>query len=258
MSGTHDCGADAAAYALGALEPDEAERFRAHLDECVVCRDELSAFQQVAGALPMAAPQYRAPRGLRRRVLTQVRTEARPRAESSRAPRASPRFRPAWAGAAPRGWRLGGAVAVAVAVVVAVGSSGSSTRVYSAYLGHAQLRVTGGHGELVVNHLPAPSRRPHLRGLAEDGERRAAADQGAVQRHLVAAPPTSTCRATARHQHRDGHPGAGGRIAPPDQPCGDRRPSLIRSGEPPVSGAGNPFRLEQRWVSTIRFTWQYC
>jgi anti-sigma-K factor RskA len=158
MSGTHDCGADAAAYALGALEPDEAERFRAHLDECVVCRDELTAFQQVAGALPMAAPQYRTPRGLRRRVLTQVRTEARAATESSRAPRASPRLRPAWAGARP-GWAgaLAGAVAVAVVVVIAVGSGGSGTRVISASRGDAQLRVSGGHGELVVNHLPAPS-----------------------------------------------------------------------------------------------------
>lgn len=151
MSGTHDCGADAAAYALGALEPDEAERFRAHLDECAICRDELSAFQQVAGALPMAAPQYRVPRGLRRRVLTQVRTEARAATESSRAPRASPRIRPAWTGA------LAGAVAVAVAVVIAVGSGGSSTRVIASVVGHAQLRVSGGHGELLVNHLPAPS-----------------------------------------------------------------------------------------------------
>ncbi len=149
MSGTHDCGADAAAYALGALEPDEAERFRTHLDDCVVCRDELTAFQQVAGALPMAAPQYRAPRRLRRRVLTQVRTEARAATESSRAPRASPRFRPVWAGA------LAGAVAVAVAVVIAVGT-GSGTRVYTAVIGHAQLRVSGGQGELIVNRLPAP------------------------------------------------------------------------------------------------------
>jgi anti-sigma-K factor RskA len=151
MSGTHDCGADAAAYALGALEPDEAERFSAHLDECVICRDELTAFQQIAGALPMAAPQYRAPRALRRRVLTQVRAEARSATESARAPQASPRFRPAWAGS------LAGAVAVAVAVVIAVGSGGSGTRVISATVGKAQLRVSGGHGELIVNHLPAPS-----------------------------------------------------------------------------------------------------
>ena len=40
MSGQHDCGADAAAYVLGALEPAEAEAFTRHLATCVVCRDE--------------------------------------------------------------------------------------------------------------------------------------------------------------------------------------------------------------------------
>jgi anti-sigma factor RsiW len=62
MPSTHDCGSDAAAYALGALEPAEAEQFRAHMDTCVVCRDEVMAFQQVAEALPMAAPQQPVPR----------------------------------------------------------------------------------------------------------------------------------------------------------------------------------------------------
>jgi anti-sigma factor RsiW len=152
MSGTQDCGADAAAYALGALEPDEAERFRAHLEGCVICRDELSAFQQVAGALPMAAPQHPAPRGLRRKVLRQVRSEPRAAtSERAAAPRTAPRIRPAWAGA------LAGAVAVVVAVVIAVGSGGSGTRVIASVVGQAQLRVSGGHGELIVKHLAAPS-----------------------------------------------------------------------------------------------------
>jgi anti-sigma factor RsiW len=30
-----DCGADAAAYVLGALEPEEVEAFRAHMATCV-------------------------------------------------------------------------------------------------------------------------------------------------------------------------------------------------------------------------------
>jgi anti-sigma-K factor RskA len=148
MSGIHDCGADAAAYALGALEPDEAERFKAHLEDCVICRDELTAFQQVTDALPMAAPQHTVPRALRRRVLSQVRTEAA--GDTRVAARTGPRIRPAWAGA------LAGAVAVAVAVVIVVGS-GSSTRVISASVGDAQLRISGGHAELIVNRLPQPA-----------------------------------------------------------------------------------------------------
>ncbi len=38
------CGDDVAAYALGALEPAEAEAFVRHLESCAVCRDELDAF----------------------------------------------------------------------------------------------------------------------------------------------------------------------------------------------------------------------
>jgi anti-sigma-K factor RskA len=152
MSGTHHCGADAAAYALGALEPDEAERFRTHIKQCVVCRDELAAFQRVTGALPMAAPQFPAPRGLRRKVLKQVRAETRAGAESGAvARRPAARIRPAWAGA------LAGAVAVAAVVVIAIGTGGSGTHVIAAAVGDAQLRVSGNHAELVVGRLPQPA-----------------------------------------------------------------------------------------------------
>ncbi len=75
MSGTHDCGGDAAAYALGALGPEEAEAFRAHMQECAVCRDEVEALGGVVQALTIATPQYEAPRGLRRRVMHEVRLE---------------------------------------------------------------------------------------------------------------------------------------------------------------------------------------
>ena len=69
MSGERDCGADAAAFVLGALEPSEAEAFRRHMASCVVCRDEVASLQQVADVLPMSAPQYDVPRGLRKRVM---------------------------------------------------------------------------------------------------------------------------------------------------------------------------------------------
>ena len=81
MSRDHDCGGDAAAYALGALDPTEAEIFRRHLEECAVCRDEVEALGGVVQALPMAAPQQPMPRGLRRRVVRAVRQEAGLRAD---------------------------------------------------------------------------------------------------------------------------------------------------------------------------------
>jgi anti-sigma-K factor RskA len=152
MSGTHDCGGDAAAYALGALDPGEAEEFKRHMDGCVVCRDELLAFQEVVDALPMSAVQHPVRRSLRRRVLTQVRDEARTAQRAARpARRAFPR--PALAG--------GLLAAVVVAVVVGVVAGGSnSTHVYRASVGYAQLRVSSGHAELVVNRLPpAPNGR---------------------------------------------------------------------------------------------------
>jgi anti-sigma-K factor RskA len=148
-----DCGGDAAAYVLGALEPDEAEKFRRHLEGCVVCRDEVNAFQHVADALPIAAPQHPVPRGLRRRVLNEVHADARAKA-AGRKPRFAFAGRPAFAGG------MVAVAAVCVAVVVALSSGGSSTRVYRASVGNASLRVTGGRAELVVNRLPpAPAGR---------------------------------------------------------------------------------------------------
>ena len=82
MSEKRDCGADAAAYVLGALEPAEAEAFRKHLASCVVCRDEVTAFQEVAELLPLSAPPQPVPRGLKNRVMVEVNADARAAAPS--------------------------------------------------------------------------------------------------------------------------------------------------------------------------------
>jgi anti-sigma-K factor RskA len=156
MSDRHDCGGDAAAYVLGALDAAEAEAFRAHMATCIICRDEVAALQRVADALPMAAPQYEAPSGLRRRVLADVRAEPRGQPSAQR-PR-SPRIRlprPVLAGA------LAVVLALVVVGVVELASGGSSgVRVISAHVtaadASAQLRVAGGRAELVVRHFPAP------------------------------------------------------------------------------------------------------
>jgi anti-sigma-K factor RskA len=163
-SGERDCGADAAAYVLGALEHDEAEAFRRHMAGCVVCRDEVAAFQQVADALTMAPAQHAAPKGLRRRVLGAVRAERAqgqagahdPGRRPARARAGRLRSRPVIAAAA------GLAVAVALVVGLELGSSGSSgTRVIAASVsgspGSAQLRVTGKRAELIVRRFPQPA-----------------------------------------------------------------------------------------------------
>lgn len=153
MSENPDCGLDAAAYVLGALEPDEAEAFRRHLEQCAVCRDEVASFRHVVDALPMAAPQYDLPRGLRRRVLGAARREPHQAPSSARARTAR------WPMTAPVPALAGGLVAVIVAVVAAVTlTSGGSpgTRVIQASTGNAELRVGGGRAELIVHALPQP------------------------------------------------------------------------------------------------------
>ncbi len=161
MSLDRSCAPDVAAYSIGALDDAEARAFAHHLDDCIVCRDELVAFQQVADALPLAVPHVPPPPRLRRHVLAGVRRDARRDAGAARsaargrAPRFAwrpvPLLRPAGA--------LAGAAAIALAVAggVELAHGGQGTRVYRAAVGHALVRVTGGRGELVVNDLPQPS-----------------------------------------------------------------------------------------------------
>ncbi|MGA2009818.1 MAG: anti-sigma factor [Solirubrobacteraceae bacterium] len=150
-----ECGDDVAAYALGALDGAELASFRRHLDACAICRDELAAFEAVVELLPESAPAQRAPAGLRRSVLREVRNEPKAAAERARRPRRSLLPRPALA--------FGAALALAVVAVAGVElsspSSNVSTRVIRAQVtghGTAQLRVSGSHAELVVHDFQPP------------------------------------------------------------------------------------------------------
>ncbi|MCA9973979.1 MAG: zf-HC2 domain-containing protein, partial [Anaerolineales bacterium] len=49
------------AYALGCLDPDEADRVAAHLADCAACRTELAAYASVVDALALAAPEAAPP-----------------------------------------------------------------------------------------------------------------------------------------------------------------------------------------------------
>ncbi len=154
--GSHDCGGDAAAYVLGALDPAEAAAFEEHLAACAVCQDEIEALRGVVQALPMAATQYPAPRRLRRRIMGSIREE---QAAARHTRRPSPGLR--WT---PRVRVAGGllsACAAAAAAIVLFGSTGGVTgrlirAQVSSLAGTAQLRVAGDHGELIVHHLTAP------------------------------------------------------------------------------------------------------
>ena len=152
---------DAAAYALGALEPDEAEEFRAHLSACAACRDDVAAFEGVTRGLPAASVQYAAPKDLRKRVLKEVR--ATPQEGPSRTAKPDRVRRPALI---PRraiaGLGAAAAVVLAVVVGVVIGSSGGAgTRVVEAQVvgaaGSAEVRIAGGRADLIVRDLPAPA-----------------------------------------------------------------------------------------------------
>ena len=64
-----------AAYALDALEPDEARGYERHLAGCERCREELASLQATAGALAYGAEPARPPAALRERILAQAREE---------------------------------------------------------------------------------------------------------------------------------------------------------------------------------------
>jgi anti-sigma-K factor RskA len=68
---------DLAAYALGALDPDEATRLETHLASCERCQAELRSLDAAVDAIPTGVEQIEPPRRLRRRLMAAVRREAR-------------------------------------------------------------------------------------------------------------------------------------------------------------------------------------
>jgi anti-sigma-K factor RskA len=157
-SGAEGCGGNAAPYVLGALEQEEYEAFQIHLETCAVCREEVSALQLVADALPATAPQLSAPDELKSRIMSTVQEEAgwQRATEPAIVRRRSARER-SWLPA--RAWRATAAVAALAAAVALVAIAlqprgGSKTRTIQAQVlvphARASLRVSGGHAELNV------------------------------------------------------------------------------------------------------------
>ena len=136
----------AAVYALGAMEEQEAADFSEHLQTCAICREELAGLQPVVDALPAAVAQRSAPRALRGRVLSTVRSEAdlqdavRARELPTEPGRRSLRD---W-----RPWRLAaaGIAVAAVSAAVALAIAGSGPTVDRGI--HAQASVPGAHAVL--------------------------------------------------------------------------------------------------------------
>jgi anti-sigma-K factor RskA len=80
------------AYALGAVDQDEAYRLEGHVADCLDCWEELNKSRRTAALLALSVPMHRAPDDLRRRVM------ARAQMDEARAERRHflPRLRPTW------------------------------------------------------------------------------------------------------------------------------------------------------------------
>jgi anti-sigma-K factor RskA len=162
------CGDSAAPYVLGALTEAEHDAFLAHLGSCAVCREEVAALQVVAGALPAAAPQLKAPPELKKRVMASIHedlghSDAAEPARSQRRPaftwprsRSRLRFAPA----------LGAIAVVVVLAIIALssgggGGGGGGARVIRAEVvpphASASLRINAGHAQLDISGMPQTS-----------------------------------------------------------------------------------------------------
>jgi anti-sigma factor RsiW len=130
-----------AAYALDALDPEEAREYEAHLARCERCRNELASLSEAAGALAYAAEAPVPPTELRARILQQAQRE-RPNVVPLRPRR--PRLLAAVAAAA--------AVAACVAVGLGVWAASLSNKLDRR---DAQLRAQ----EQVAAILAEPSSR---------------------------------------------------------------------------------------------------
>lgn len=152
-----------AAYLLGALQPDEAERLREHTQGCVSCRRELDELEPTISPL-RAAPPVRANDVLVKRIMAQVRSEAEllnaAGAQADHVPRTATNRRTRRLAALAAAATIAAAATLG-AVLVASGSS-TSPRVTQALVaavapsGRAELRQSGTGTELVISNLPQP------------------------------------------------------------------------------------------------------
>lgn len=81
-----------AAWVLGALDADEAESVRLHVEGCASCREVAARLRRVVGALPLVAEEVPPPPRLRERVLSAAAASPRAagRPVAVRAPRPQP------------------------------------------------------------------------------------------------------------------------------------------------------------------------
>jgi hypothetical protein len=154
---------DLAAYALDALEPDEAAELGRHLEGCRGCRDRIAWLRPAVDLLPASVEQRTPPAHLRESLLETVRAEAAPKPA-----RREPGRRAWWQDL--RGLVARPAVGMAVLIVLTVGvaagylARGATEETSSSFVraapaqGQTQVSATlerhGDSATLHVNQLP--------------------------------------------------------------------------------------------------------
>ena len=107
-----------AAYALGALETGEATEVEAHLADCERCQAHLRWLQPALQVLPESVERLEPPRGLRDRVMAEVRADAK-RAHAGARERSGFGRISGWLGGGAYGWKPAAALAAIALLLVA-------------------------------------------------------------------------------------------------------------------------------------------
>jgi anti-sigma-K factor RskA len=174
-----------AAYALDALDPDEAEAYEGHLSQCQECREQLAELSGTAAALAFGAVAPAPPPRLRASIL-----------EAAAAERANvvPLLRRRWVA---RGLAVAAAAAACVVVGLAVALSQSNHRsvvTASIVLGPdrtATLHVSGlsaaPHGKTYEAWVIPANRAPRPAGLFAGGGSTSLRLHGTVPHNAVVA-----------------------------------------------------------------------
>jgi anti-sigma-K factor RskA len=172
-----------AAYALDALEPDEAEAYERHLSRCEECREQLAGLQESAASLAFGTVASAPPPRLRASIL-----------EAAAAERSNvlPLLRRRWVA---RGLAVAAASAACVAVGLGVALSQSShTRIVTVVLGAdrtATLRISGlataPHGKTYEAWVIPQGSRARPAGLFGGGASTRLRLHGTVPRNAVVA-----------------------------------------------------------------------
>jgi anti-sigma-K factor RskA len=193
-----------AAYALHALDPDEAETYERHLSQCEECREELAGLSSAAAQLAFGTVAPAPPPRLRAVILDAAAAERT---------NVVPLLRRRWVA---RGLAVAAAAAACVVVGLAVALSQSSpTRSFALVVGpngQATLSISGlgtaPHGKTYEAWVIPTGTSPRPAGLFSGGGSTTVRLRGAVPQHAViavtveraggASAPTSTPIFSAR------------------------------------------------------------